>query len=37
MMKVKIVNLSGLELPTYETTESAGMDVRAALKEPQTL
>ncbi|MBD5240376.1 MAG: dUTP diphosphatase [Bacteroidales bacterium] len=36
-MKVKIVNLSGLELPTYETTESAGMDVRAALKEPQTL
>ena len=37
MMKVKIVNLSGLEIPTYETTESAGMDVRAALKEPQTL
>lgn len=36
-MKVKIVNLSGLELPAYETPESAGMDVRAALKEPQTL
>lgn len=36
-MKVKIVNLSGLDLPAYETPESAGMDVRAALKEPQTL
>ncbi len=36
-MKVKIVNLSGLDLPAYETPESAGMDVRAALTEPQTL
>lgn len=36
-MKVKIVNLSGLDLPAYETPESAGMDVRAAIKEPQTL
>lgn len=36
-MKVKIVNLSGLDLPAYETPESAGMDVRAALTEPMTL
>lgn len=36
-MKVKIVNLSGLDLPAYETPESAGMDVRAAIKEPRTL
>lgn len=36
-IKVKIVNRSGHELPTYETPSSAGMDVRAALKEPVTL
>ena len=36
-MKVKIINNSGFELPAYETPESAGMDVRAALKEPMTL
>lgn len=36
-MKVKIINQSGFDLPAYETPESAGMDVRAALKEPMTL
>ena len=36
-MKVKIVNKSGFELPAYESIEAAGMDVRAALKEPVTL
>ena len=36
-IKVKIINNSGFELPTYETFSSAGMDVRAALKEPVTL
>lgn len=37
MLKVRIVNTSGYPLPAYETFEAAGMDVRAALKEPQTL
>ncbi len=37
MLKVKIVNTSGYPLPAYETFEAAGMDVRAALKEPLTL
>lgn len=36
-MKVKIINDSGYELPGYESPEAAGMDVRAALKEPVTL
>ncbi len=36
-MKVKIVNTGGFSLPAYETFEAAGMDVRAALKEPVTL
>lgn len=36
-IKVKIVNRSGHELPAYETHSSAGMDVRAALKEPVVL
>ncbi len=36
-IKVKIVNRSGHQLPTYETPSSAGMDVRASLKEPVTL
>lgn len=36
-MKVKIVNKSGFDLPAYESFEAAGMDVRAALKEPVTL
>ncbi len=36
-MKVKIVNKSGFELPAYASLDAAGMDVRAALKEPVTL
>lgn len=36
-IKVKIINESGHQLPTYETPSSAGMDVRAWLKEPVTL
>ncbi|MDE6109611.1 MAG: dUTP diphosphatase [Muribaculaceae bacterium] len=36
-LKIKIINRSGQELPAYETTESAGMDVRAAITEPVTL
>jgi len=37
MLKVKIINRSGFPLPTYESFEAAGMDVRAALTEPVTL
>jgi len=33
-IKVKIINSSNNELPAYETLSSAGMDVRASLKEP---
>ncbi len=36
-IEVKIINRSGHELPAYETHSSAGMDVRACLKEPVTL
>ncbi|MGM9870697.1 MAG: dUTP diphosphatase [Muribaculaceae bacterium] len=36
-MKVKIINSSGYPLPAYETFSSAGMDVRAAVKEPVVL
>lgn len=36
-IKVKIINESGYELPAYETFSSAGMDVRAANKEPIVL
>lgn len=36
-LKVKVINRSGHELPAYETTESAGMDVRACLDAPVTL
>ena len=36
-IKIKIINKSGNELPAYETPSSAGMDVRAFLKEPVTL
>ncbi|MDO4545262.1 MAG: dUTP diphosphatase [Bacillota bacterium] len=35
-MKLKIKSLSGV-LPAYETPGSAGMDIRAYLKEPITL
>lgn len=37
MEEVKIINLSPNPLPKYETSMSAGMDVRANLKEPYTL
>lgn len=36
-ISVKIINRSGNPLPAYETPSSAGMDVRAFLKEPVTL
>lgn len=36
-MRVKIVNASGNELPGYSTKASAGMDLRASLKEDITL
>lgn len=36
-IKVKIINSSGYPLPGYETFSSAGMDVRAAVKEPVVL
>lgn len=36
-IKVKIINRSHHQLPTYETFSSAGMDVRAFLDEPVTL
>lgn len=32
-MKIKIINRSVHELPTYETTASAGMDLRANISE----
>ena len=37
MLKVKIINRSGHELPVYETPGAAGMDVRACLESPVTL
>lgn len=36
-MKVKVINTSNNTLPAYETTASAGVDVRAKLDEPFTL
>lgn len=36
-MKVKIINKSNHPLPHYETIASAGMDLRADIKEPITL
>ena len=33
-MKVKVINRSKHELPRYETTASAGLDVRANLDQP---
>ena len=36
-MKVKVINKSKHILPSYETTASAGLDVRANIDEPITL
>ncbi|MGA9237804.1 dUTP diphosphatase [Robiginitalea sp.] len=36
-MKVRIINKSSNELPSYQTEASAGMDLRAELKEPVQL
>ena len=36
-VEVKVVREEGVELPKYETKGSAGMDVRANIKEPITL
>ena len=36
-MKIKIVNKSNNELPEYSTEMSAGMDLRASLREPVVL
>lgn len=34
---IKVIKVEGVQLPKYETTGSAGMDVRANIKEPITL
>ncbi|MCX6269762.1 MAG: dUTP diphosphatase [Bacteroidetes bacterium] len=36
-MKIKIVNISSNPLPAYETSHSAGLDLRAFLDTPVTL
>ena len=36
-MQIKIINKSSHPLPHYETSASAGMDLRANLSEPRTL
>jgi len=36
-MKIKIVNRSAYDLPSYETRASAGMDLRANISAPVTL
>ncbi len=36
-MEVKIINKSHHPLPAYETSQSAGMDLRANLQQPVTL
>ncbi len=33
-MQINIINKSGHPLPKYETTASAGMDLRASISEP---
>ena len=37
MQTVKIVNKSNNPLPKFETSDAAGMDLRASLEEPLTL
>lgn len=37
IVKVKIINRSNNALPSYSTEDSAGMDLRAWLKEPMVL
>ncbi|HNG89439.1 MAG TPA: dUTP diphosphatase [Saprospiraceae bacterium] len=37
MLSVKIINRSPYDLPRYETSGSAGMDLRACLDQPLTL
>lgn len=36
-MEIRIINGSHHELPKYETSQSAGMDLRASIDEPITL
>ncbi|MDC0637599.1 MAG: dUTP diphosphatase [Flavobacteriaceae bacterium] len=36
-MTISVINRSGQELPHYETSASAGMDLRACINEPVTL
>ena len=36
-MKINIINKSDHPLPNYETSASAGMDMRANIKEPITI
>lgn len=36
-MKVKVINRSAYDLPQYETTQAAGLDVRANITESITL
>lgn len=36
-MKVKIINRSAYELPQYETSLAAGLDIKANITEPLTL
>lgn len=37
ILKIKIINNSGFQLPSYETMASAGMDMRANINAPITL
>lgn len=37
MLKIKVINQSGHELPAYQTPLSAGLDLRAQLAQPVTL
>jgi len=37
LLKVRVINKSGNELPAYQTSQSAGLDLRANLNEAITL